>query len=285
MENFDLKIRNKLFSLEYNQAPDNDLMAGMFERLDKRLDKETAVIEMTPENEKRESYGAYLRIAASLVILIAVGFGLYQVNEVNLYASKGSKAVHQLPDGSSVALNADSKIEYNKLTWMFTRSLSLEGEAFFEVEKGEKFKVASDWGSTQVFGTSFNIYSRGQDYIVECITGRVKVNYVGSLEKIVLTPGKGIKYNESENGTIFSNDNENFAKWRTGEFYFDNEPLKNVIGELSRQYNIEIKLDNKYQQKKYTGYFNDKNLDTALKLICDPIELNYQVRDGYVVIE
>jgi ferric-dicitrate binding protein FerR (iron transport regulator) len=285
MENFDQKIRNKLFSLEYNQAPDNDLMAGMFERLDKRLDIETAVIEISPEKEKRNSYGAFLRIAASVIILIAVGFGLYQVNEVNLYALKGSKAMHKLPDGSSVALNADSKIEYNKLTWMFTRSLSLEGEAFFEVEKGEKFKVASDWGSTQVLGTSFNIYSRGQDYIVECITGRVKVNYVGSLEKIVLTPGKGIKYNESENGTKFSNDNENFAEWRTGEFHFDNEPLKNVIGVLSRQYNIEVKLDNKYEQKKYTGYFNDKNLDTALKLICDPIELNYQVRDGYVVIE
>ncbi len=285
MEYFDQKIRNKIFSLEYNQAPADSLMSGMFEQLDKMQVTEAPVIELAPEQGIRKLYSAYFRVAAAVAILIGVGFGFYQVNEVNLHAIKGSKLTHQLPDGSSVELNADSKVEYNKLSWMFTRNVSLEGEAFFEVEKGENFTVSSRLGSTQVLGTSFNIYSRGQDYIVECMTGRVKVNYINGIDKIILKPGEGVKFRESEKGNRFSFDTEYLPDWRSGEFHFDNEPLKNVVATLSRQYNIEVRLDKKFEQKKYSGYFNDKNLETALKLICDPIELDYQIREGYVVIE
>jgi transmembrane sensor len=285
MENFDKKIRNKLFSLEYNQASDDSLMSGMFEQLDKIQANEAPVIELEPKLKTRKLYSTYFRVAAAVAILISVGVGFYQVNEVNLHTLKGNKLTHQLPDGSSVELNADSKIEYNKLSWVLTRNVSLEGEAFFEVEKGEKFTVISEWGSTQVLGTSFTIYSRGQDYKVECITGRVKVNYVGGMDKIILTPGKGVQFSKTEKGSIFSFNNEDPADWRSGEFHFDNEPLRKVIDALSRQYSIEVRLNKKYEQKKYTGYFNDKNLDTALKLICDPIELDYQFKDGYVVIE
>lgn len=285
MEHFDQKIRNKIFSLEYTKAPVDALMGRMFERLDERREEETPVIELAYERGTRKLYSMYLRIAAAVAILVAVGFGFYQVNEVNLYASKGSREMHQLPDGSSIELNSDSKIAYNKLSWLLTRNVSLEGEAFFKVENGEKFSVSSGWGSTQVLGTSFNIYSRGQDYKVECITGRVEVTYIGGIDKTLLTQGKGIKFSDSGEGKLFSFNNENPADWRSGEFHFNNEPLKNVIDVLSRQYNIKVRLDRKYEQNKYTGYFNDKNLETALKLICDPIELDYQIKDGYVVIK
>lgn len=285
MEKFDQKIKNKLFSLEYKEAPDDGLMSAMFERLDKSREEETPVIEFAAEQETRKLYKIYFRVAAAVAILISVGFGFYIVNEVNLYASKGNKMTHQLPDGSSVELNADSKIAYNKLSWMLTRSVSLEGEAFFNVEKGEKFTVTSSLGSTRVLGTSFNIYSRGQDYKVECISGRVEVTYIGGIDKTVLIPGKGVQFSESEEGKLFSYSSESRTDWRSGEFHFNNEHLIRVVAELSRQYNIEIRMNKKYDQNKYTGYFNDKNLETALKLICDPFELNYQIKDGYVVIE
>lgn len=285
MEKFDQKIKNKISSLDYNQAPGTDLMFAMFDQLEKSQIQDTPVVELLPKKETKYSYRFYFRIAAAMVILVAVGFSLYRVNDVSLYALKGRKLTHQLPDGSDVALNADSKIEYNKISWWFSRNVSLEGEAFFDVEKGEKFIVSSRLGSTQVLGTSFNIYSRNQDYKVECISGRVEVKYIGGIDKTILTPGKGVQFSDSKEGELFSFSNEKRVDWRSGEFHFDNESLINVLAALSRQYNIEIRLDKKYDQNNYTGYFNDKNLGTALKLICDPFELNYQIKDGYVVIE
>ncbi len=285
MEKFDQKIKDKLSSLEYNEAPDTDLMSAMFNQLKKSQIQNTPVVELLPEKETRRLYRFYFRIAAAIVILMAVGFSLYRVNEVSLYALKGGKLTHQLPDGSDVALNADSKIEYNKISWWFSRNVFLEGEAFFDVEKGEKFIVSSRMGSTQVLGTSFNIYSRNQDYKVECISGRVEVKYIGRGPKTLLTPGKGVQFRGSKEVELFSFSNEKRADWRSGEFHFDNEPLINVVTALSRQYNIEIKMDKKYDLNYYTGYFNDKNLETALKLICDPIELDYQIGDGFVVIK
>lgn len=284
MENFDQKIRNKLFSLEYEKAPNVSLMSGMFEQLEQSQIKEVPVIELEHTNNARNLYGTYIRIAAAVVFLIVAGFSFYQVNEVNLYASKGSNLTHQFPDGSSVNINADSKLAYNKLSWFFNRSVSMDGEAFFEVEKGEPFTVFSELGSTSVLGTSFNIYSRAQDYNVACITGSVKVS-LGEFDDIILTPGNGVRFSNDEKGTEYSLNEDHLADWRSGEFFFDNEPLINVVATLSRQYNIEVRLAKRYEQNKYTGYFNDKNLETALKIICDPSELEFQIIDGYVVIK
>ena len=40
----------------------------------------------------------------------------------------------ELPDGSSIQMNADSKIEYDTKSWNENRIVTLEGEAFFTVK-------------------------------------------------------------------------------------------------------------------------------------------------------
>jgi transmembrane sensor len=41
--------------------------------------------------------------------------------------------------------------------WSKERTLSLEGEAFFEVQKGSKFSVVTSDGIVEVLGTSFDV--------------------------------------------------------------------------------------------------------------------------------
>lgn len=285
MEKFDQKIKDKISSFKYNQYPDDILMSGMFDQLERKQNKNTATIDLIPEKADLRSYGILFRIAAAFALLFTVGFIIYRVNEVNLYASKGSRLSHQLPDGSVVKINSDSKIDYNKLLWWVDRSVSLEGEAFFEVKKGEEFTVSSRLGNTQVLGTSFNIYSRGEDYKVECIDGSVKVIFIGGKDEIILSAGKGAKFVNSEEDHIYKFNIDDRKNWRDGEFYFNNESLNKVFKALARQYNIDLRFSKDIDNIKYTGYFNDRNLENALKLICDPVELNYQIGDGYVVIE
>jgi ferric-dicitrate binding protein FerR (iron transport regulator) len=193
--------------------------------------------------------------------------------------------VHDLPDGSIVQLNADSKLEYNKLLWLVNRNVSLKGEAYFDAEKGKKFTVFSERGQTQVLGTGFNVYSRNQDYKVECIEGSVKVSCIGSRDDIVLLAGDGVHFGTSDQVMLYNFSVEDRNDWRKGEFYFNNESLNSVFETLSRQFDIDLQFNRDINNIKYTGYFNDKNLENALKLICDPVDLSYHIKDGYVVIE
>ena len=281
MENFDLYIKNKLTELTFKGEPDESQIADLFTRLDQADDAEAPVIDM-PVRSRSFSLGrSAWRIAASVAILVAAGWVTYQSQNVMVQAERAEQLTHTLPDGSTVTLNAASDISYNKLAWRFGRRLNLEGEAFFEVEKGKAFSVKSEQGITEVLGTSFNVYTRENDYRVECFSGRVLVE-VGD-EQTQLAKGEGVRHRKTKKRFRLNPDQH--GDWRSGQFYFDNDPLSQVVATLSRQFDIEVRLDKKYRQTRYTGYFTDQNQELALKLICDPLGLTYKLADGIVVIE
>ena len=284
MESFDEKIKNKVLSFEYTKAPTESEVSSLFDQLD-------GTDSIYLPSEKKEEEGKirtfqpfFMKFAAAVTILLIAGFSLYRLNDVNIYIVKGNTLTHTLPDGSAIEINADSEIRYNKMAWLWSRNVSLRGEAFFDVQKGRKFTVVSDLGSVQVLGTSFNVYARGLGYQVECISGRVSVNYVDSETNTVLSKGEGIVYNENLKGKFYNFESENRTDWRNGEFYFDNESIKNVLDEFSRQYDVQVKFDSSNSHLKYSGYFNNSDLEIALKMICEPLELTYQIKNDYIEI-
>lgn len=116
-----------------------------------------------------------LKIAAVLVVLLTTGWFIYYNSPTSISTGTGEIAVYGLPDNSEVRLNAESKIKYYPRKWDGNRSLSLEGEAFFEVEKGQKFEVQTSQGIVQVLGTKFNVKNRPGFFEVTCYEGSVRV--------------------------------------------------------------------------------------------------------------
>ena len=152
MEQFVGKIKNKLASLEYHKPPVNELMTEMFAKLDSEK-AEAPVIEMIADSPV-STFGSWMwKIAASIVLLLVAGWTFYQMQHVEVRTQRAMQITHILPDGSSAELNAGSTIEYNKLTWKLSRNLKLDGEAFFEVEKGRSFSVSSTQGTTRISGS------------------------------------------------------------------------------------------------------------------------------------
>ena len=146
---------------------------------------------------------------------------------------------HLLPDGSTVILNADSELSYTASDFDQAREVTLKGEAFFEVTPGSPFLVKGEQGSVEVLGTSFNAYFRNQQLEVSCFTGSVKVSTGESSH--MLEPGQLTKSGESEPlSKPATFDQNKVASWRTGEFYFDQVPLSEVLQELQRQFDLEI---------------------------------------------
>ena len=113
-------------------------------------------------------------IAAVFVLFLGIS-GFFRFYSKTITTQAGSHLAMSLPDGSKVNLNAQSTLTYHPYWWRFERKVTFEGEGFFEVEKGKRFSVISKLGTTQVLGTTFNIFSRNDVYRVTCISGSVKV--------------------------------------------------------------------------------------------------------------
>ena len=208
-------------------------------------------------------------VAASLLLF----FGLYQFyffsNEVQ--TDFGYTKTIVLKDNSQVTLNAKSKISYPNL-FQYNRSIQLEGEAFFEVQKGSSFTVRTPLGNVKVLGTKFNVNSFDDYFEVICYEGKVSVEV--NQKATILTKGESVRfYNAS-----FENWADNNLKkplWISGENSFKNVPMKYVFAKFKNQYNVEVAFPKSVEGIKFTGSFANANIETALKSICIPLHLNY----------
>lgn len=219
-----------------------------------------------------------MAVAASLVLLIGIYAVFMQTATKTIETLRGQQEVFYLPDSSKVTMNADSKITYNSLFWERERKIRLEGEAFFEVKKGENFKVISRNGVVEVLGTSFNIFARENKYIVNCMTGKVKVSNIDYNDFKILTPGLSASIENNQLQSISRLTPLKASAWARGEFHFEMTPLEEVMQELERQYDVKISGDEKINYRLYTGFFfGTDNLEKSLDLVFSPMGLKFEI--------
>ncbi len=224
--------------------------------------------------------------AASIVILFSLGSFL-RFYSVTIESPAGQHLEAFLPDQSKVNLNAKSSISYNPYWWKMNRKVKLEGEAFFEVQKGKKFTVVSPIGITQVLGTSFNIFAREEIYKVTCITGTVKVRSLLGYEAIIKPNSKA---EIIRNGEIKVSTNiETFPEisWRKNIFLFTATPVHAVFKEIERQYGVTID-SNINEESLYTGNFSrEQNVEDVLQYVCPALGFKYirKSTGEYIIIQ
>jgi len=225
------------------------------------------------------SYGA---VAAIALVLLMMNIGPeYDTSVQTPYAMV--KTIN-LPDGSTVQMNADSKIKYDTKSWNENRFVSLDGEAFFSVQKGSKFTIKTEQGNVQVLGTSFNVNTRNNELSVICKTGKVAVS--NSQKETILIPNQSVRIANQKHEFI---DNipsiENRSNWINGSYTYDNESLAMVISDLERQYDINISINKKLATTKYTGGFIKGNMDNSLSEVMWPLGLKYTVNGKNVKVK
>lgn len=226
-----------------------------------------------------------IRIAASILILMAIGgsIWIWGVGSVNVYAPKGQHFTHFLPDSSQIQLNADTRISYNKVLWKINRKVYLNGEALFKVKKGKKFDVVTDLTTTSVLGTTFDVYARDGKVKVSCIEGRVQVKTHETKDKVILTAGLFTQTNKQKLSVPIEKKVSEEVTWSNGEFYFNNVPFKEVLKEIERQYNVEIVYRD--SGRHVTSYFNNKDLNDALRNVCIPMGVSYSINGKTIEIK
>ncbi|MDR2121205.1 MAG: FecR domain-containing protein [Tannerella sp.] len=211
--------------------------------------------------------------AAGLLALILTG-GLYTESRE---AARGEHATVYMPDGSTVVLNAGSKLSYRPLAWAFSRkALRLEGEACFEVKPGGAFRVLSGRNTVTVRGTAFNVYARPEMYRVTCLAGRVEVR-AGS-ETFLLGQGMQVTCREGKPAVAENVAPGEAAGWRRQKFVFVETPLAEVVAEMERQYDIRITPSAEGLNHLYTGNFvKTEKPEDVLDIIGRPFGITFNI--------
>jgi ferric-dicitrate binding protein FerR (iron transport regulator) len=221
-----------------------------------------------------------IKIASVLAISLGIYFTFFNNPEIVLKTIASEKISIELPDHSKVELNAESSIAYNAKTWKNNRALKLQGEAYFRVAKGNKFDVKTKQGIVTVVGTQFNVKQRDNYFEVKCFEGIVKVTAKGISKQLLAGETfQIIKDQYSEGKTKASS-----PKWIDNMSEFEAIPVKEVLAELERQYNIEVTVKDVNVDRLFTGGFVHNNLENALKAITHPMNMTYTLTSSNLVI-
>lgn len=224
------------------------------------------------------------RIAALLVLMAGVAFFAYTwlaretpVQELSLRTTDKPLS-DTLSDGSVVMLNKHSAISYPSRFKGATRSIALQGEAFFTVtpNKEQPFVVQVNDMTIKVVGTSFNVRSEGGETEVIVETGIVQVTRGG--KTVELRPNEKVTVQQRDTALVKEAETEElYNYYRTKEFVCDNTPLWKLVEVLGEAYDTRIVIDRPgLRNLPLTTTFSKESLDQILEVITITFE-NYNI--------
>lgn len=251
----------------------------------------------------RQSYKWYRTWSVAAVAIVLLGLitvtaywqGSRQIqsnfSDIVVEAPLGSKTKLTLPDGSTVWLNAGSKMVYSQGFGVSDRRLAFQGEGYFEVEKNDEmpFLVQTHDVNVTVVGTKFNFrnYPEDEEAVVELLEGKVAlenqlkeeaVRYLSPNEKMVLHKATG----EMD---ITSAKVKEATLWTENILLFDEDLLPDIVRKLERSYHVRIEIENEdLKQARFYGQFNqlEQNIYDVLDMLSETGKLKYH-EEGKVI--
>ena len=203
---------------------------------------------------------------------------------------RGQRATVLLSDGSRVTLDAATTIRYPlTFTAGARRELYLDGEAYFEVahDSLHPFIVHTRSAETRVLGTKFVVRAYGTDTGVEVAVREGKVALSAALDRTligdtsrgpgavraaVLTHGQvGRLPSGGEAAVVIGADAERYLAWTDGGLVFRDTPLRDVLGDLSRWYDLDVRFapgsEPELADRRFTGSFVNPKADDVLTFL------------------
>ncbi len=275
----------------------------------------------------RQSFGRKIQlpiwnIAASWLIFLIIGsltifFIPGRKNNSKLHATEiiaplGSRTHVVLPDGSSLWLNAGSKISYGADYGTNKRKVVLTGEAFFDVvsNREKPFEVFTADLVVRALGTRFNVKAYPDENTVTATLeqGKIDVRLIGRKEKsIELQPNENIIYHKTtakieKNATVTEQNmrlpNKSnlvqveiqknvktalFTSWKEDKWIIESEPLASLVPKLERRYNMRIIFqDDELKKYKFSGTIRNETAEQILMALRLTAPLDYVIQQDTV---
>ena len=198
---------------------------------------------------------------------------------------KGGRYTISLPDGSKVWLNSASSLSYPTAFSASERKVKLIGEAYFEIakRKSQPFRVESNNQVVEVLGTHFNINSYEDEAYIKTtlLEGSVRIILKSANPNAqLLKPGEQSLTSSSQSDIkIQHTDTEKAIAWKNGYFKFKNTPIRDIMREIERWYDVELVYDGKLAPDEFTGYIsNDVKISGVLKMLEESGGIKFTVK-------
>lgn len=190
----------------------------------------------------------------------------------------------QLPDSSSVWLNAGSTLRYPSRFEKDNRTVHLTGEGYFEVQsdKAHPFYVALQEGiQVKAHGTKFNISAYEDDLLMETSLETGLVDVISGFRSIPLKPDQQVVFDKKENKFSIRTVNiDEKTAWKTGRLVFRNATLDEVVKQLSRRFNIDITLHKESKKEyRFRATFSTENITQILNYLRLAAPIQWAVAD------
>ena len=146
-----------------------------------------------------------------------------------VYVPAGQRTLVTLADGTTVWVNGKSTLTFPSHFSSRTRTVELDGEAYFDVRKNpeKQFIVSTAHQSAiKVLGTKFNVkaYKEADEVITTLVEGKVNFEFNNASQQpqyIVMAPGQKLVY-YSQNGKteLYTTSGERELSWKDGKIIF-----------------------------------------------------------------
>lgn len=235
-------------------------------------------------------------IAAALALFFVGGYFLASnrtqpEQEITFITARGHMGEFTLPDGSKVWLNSESHLSYNADSFMEKRSVSIRGEAFFEVQKDSEhpFTVVMNDINVEVLGTSFDAinYSRDASQTVVLKIGSVKVTSNRIPTPVTLSPGDKLNFEMTTGrATIEKVNVQNYCQWFSHSLTFDNTPFRDIVVNLERRYNVRISIPSTLPMDRCLSLvIGNESIEDILEVLSSLMSFDYRIDGDWVTIK
>ena len=281
------------------------------------MDKTGAEHELNRKRTTNNFRQLYYYAGAAVFLLVSglIGYFAFQ-GDINFderrFLQSTSSVVHEnesdtstlftLPDGSKVILEPSAKLRYTIGYNKISRTVQLQGNAFFSVVKNKRipFIVQTDLIETKVLGTEFTIKKNATtgETEVEVLTGKVEVNVreivaekgVSKQPAVFLTANLKATFlpvkRELVLGLVAAPRILQQEKMTQDSFIFNDTPLREVISKLEKTYGVSINVEkSEILNCPITANLSNETLSLQLDIVMAALNANFSVSEKGIYIK
>jgi transmembrane sensor len=204
----------------------------------------------------------------------------------------GQRADIRLSDGTRVSLGVDSRLRVAPDFGERSRDLYLDGTAYFDVvhDSTRPFRVHTATAVAQDVGTRFVVSayreSGSTEVVVAAGSVTLRAPHDSSTRAVQLGAGNLARIGGRNAPVVVrAVDPSQYLAWMDGRLVFHDTPLSDVVAELHRWYDEDVRIgDSTLAELPLTASFDAASLRETLKVITTVLPLRAVRRDGVVTL-
>ncbi|MEM1407795.1 MAG: FecR domain-containing protein [Bacteroidota bacterium] len=267
---------------------------GDWQKIRSRIGDGPKVRSLPATKTQSNVFTRVMRVAAVITFLV-LGYLAWPVlsdlghQEMVTTTALNDTSTVVLPDGSKVVLNRNSRLVYPVEFKGNVRTVTLEGEAFFEVveDPSKPFLIKTGEAITEVVGTSFTVNAGIKNKVlVTVLTGEVLLYPNANQEhKLSIVPGEQGQLKNGSELTKTQNEDINFLSWKSGILVFRSTPIDQVVQDLNTYYDLSIKVGSSALKScMLTATFERQSFEDVLAELQLVLPIQIQSNEGNIIL-